>query len=251
MILRKPAGKDLSMPNKENIKLEILIIFLINALFLIVFLQIDFIETLYQYAVLYEVNELLGLGVTLTISLGVFSYRRWQHARKLLREVQHLSNHDHLTGLFNRRYFDEKLSAEAERIRRGGKTFSIILLDIDDFKGINDAYGHKVGDECLVQISRLLYSNTRITDTVSRRGGEAFIILCPGVDLEGVEKLAEKLLAVVRSSQFGSIPQVTISAGITTFGDQDDEETVVSRVDGLLNDAKAAGKDRFVAAAGT
>ena len=101
------------------------------------------------------------------------------------RELERLAITDQLTGLYNRAKLDELLSVEVERTGRGGDYFSLILLDIDQFKQVNDTHGHQAGDQVLIELSRALADSIRVTDVVGRWGGEEFLIICRGPMLRG------------------------------------------------------------------
>ena len=157
---------------------------------------------------------------------------------------------DHLTGLFNRRHFHERLGAELARHARDGEAVGLLLLDLDDFKQVNDRHGHPVGDEVLVAVARILLDQIRGGDVVCRTGGEEFAVILPSADGDEAVRCAERLLAGVRATDFGLAGRRTISIGVataaadgTTVGD------LFSAADARLLAAKAQGKDRAVAGA--
>jgi diguanylate cyclase (GGDEF)-like protein/PAS domain S-box-containing protein len=153
---------------------------------------------------------------------------------------------DSLTGLFNRRAFEDQLAAEENRVARGAKKYSIIIADIDHFKSVNDTYGHGVGDEILRHITRILHAHIRRADTLARWGGEEFIILLPETDLEGSATSAEKLRASIETSPArtsrGSIG-VSMSFGTAVIEHGETKESVISRADEKLYAAKNAGRN--------
>jgi len=160
------------------------------------------------------------------------------------RALEILSVTDRLTGLANRRKIEEAMQAELERARRYGKSFSVILLDVDRFKSINDAYGHTVGDAVLVQAAELLVRNSRRTDLVGRWGGEEFLIVCPETDISVVAAQAERHRKEFERFAFTQAGTVTCSFGVTACGPGDDAQAIIRRADAALYRAKDKGRNR-------
>lgn len=119
-----------------------------------------------------------------TLMVGRCSVQDISEQARLERSLEHLAYRDSLTGLANRRYFDELASNEIERLQREGKPLTALALDIDHFKAVNDRYGHDVGDEVLKQLAKTCQQLLRATDVLARFGGEEFVVLLPGADLE-------------------------------------------------------------------
>ncbi|NOR57807.1 MAG: diguanylate cyclase [Sulfurimonas sp.] len=159
-------------------------------------------------------------------------------------KVKLLSEVDKLTGLYNRHKIDNSLNIEIKRAKRHGTDLSLIILDIDKFKNINDKYGHLVGDKTLIEIATLLKENTRDTDIIGRWGGEEFIILCPNSNLEKTIQLAEKLRKSMESFQFDVVNNVTSSFGITQLSKDDDIVSFLTHADKALYNAKNNGRNR-------
>jgi diguanylate cyclase (GGDEF)-like protein len=155
-----------------------------------------------------------------------------------------LSVTDKLTGLANRRKLEATLQSEVLRARRYGKIFSIILLDVDHFKMVNDTHGHAAGDFVLEQLAALLTKNSRETDTVGRWGGEEFLIICPETNLTVVSTLAERYRKELERKVFGEVGQVTSSFGVTDCREGDDMAALVQRADEALYRAKQSGRNR-------
>lgn len=160
-------------------------------------------------------------------------------------ELERLATVDGLTGLNNRRRFDARLQEDFQMLRRSGRGFSLILIDVDHFKAINDEHGHQAGDEVLRQLAQLLKQCTRITDFVARYGGEEFVVLLPDVEDEGaVWAIAEKIRATVAGQAFPGIGRVTASLGLSCALKDDLSSTdVVERADMALYKAKQAGRN--------
>lgn len=165
-------------------------------------------------------------------------------------EVFQLTITDNLTQLANRRKFDEELSVELGRVRRHARPLSLLLLDIDFFKRVNDTHGHQAGDAVLAELGRLLRARVRGHDTAARLGGEEFAVLLPETDLAGARALAEELRAAVEQQPveyLGAVIQTTVSIGCVQFEPADvDPAALVRRCDEKLYAAKAAGRNRCV-----
>ena len=166
------------------------------------------------------------------------------------RELEVLSTTDQLTGLFNRRFLELRARDEIQRTRRYATPLTILLMDIDHFKSVNDTHGHDVGDTVLVSVARCLSRHTRTTDIVSRWGGEEFLILVPGSDKAGGAELAEKLRRAIADSRHGPLDTITASFGVTSLIDDDTLDTLVKRADDGLYQAKTAGRNQVVTISG-
>ncbi|WP_024328496.1 diguanylate cyclase [Thioalkalivibrio sp. ALR17-21] len=162
---------------------------------------------------------------------------------------------DGLTGIHNRRYFDEHLDRETRRSQRAGEPLSLIMLDIDHFKGFNDHYGHGAGDRCLQKVAETLARTlNRPGDTLCRYGGEEFVALLPGAPTSGALEVAERLRSAVEERALAhehssAGPVVTVSLGAATFDPAGepgaDMESLLARADAALYRAKNAGRNRY------
>lgn len=161
-------------------------------------------------------------------------------------DLLNLATHDALTGVYNRRRFDEKLAENSLLFQRTGRTFALLLIDADYFKRVNDSYGHAVGDEVLCQLAALIESNTRATDFVARYGGEEFAVLLPEVEEpDSPEVVAEKIRAAVAAATFATVGPVTVSIGVSIAESADrDSSALLKRADMQLYQAKGAGRNR-------
>ena len=169
--------------------------------------------------------------------------------REATTRLERMARVDSLTGLANRRDMVEHLDVELVRARRQQRPFSVILFDIDDFKKVNDHFGHQSGDQTLVAVAALVKTLLRRTDLCARWGGEEFLILCPETAGEEALVVAEKcraeVAALVVSSTGGPI-SVTLSGGVGVFRNESAGwEPVVARADAGLYRAKVAGKNRI------
>ena len=168
----------------------------------------------------------------------------------LHKEAERLSITDGLTGVWNRRYLQLTLTKEIERAQRFGRPLSVLMMDIDHFKLVNDAHGHHVGDEVLVELTRRTMSTIRgQIDALARYGGEEFVVVLPETPTDGAKVVADKILAVIRHRPFvedeqGGVP-LTVSIGVAAFPeDAATADELVRAADLAMYRAKEAGRDR-------
>ncbi len=156
---------------------------------------------------------------------------------------QRLAAVDELTGLFNRRFLDLYLAKELNRARRYQQTFSVVFLDLDNFKSINDGYGHDAGDEVLASLAREVQSLLRKEDFAARYGGEEFVVVLPHTDTDGARRFAERLSSRLAAVVFPAGIRVTYSGGIATFPLHGaSERELIHNADSALYQAKLNGK---------
>jgi diguanylate cyclase (GGDEF)-like protein len=175
---------------------------------------------------------------------------------RLHRLVERQANTDGLTELPNRRHFEEALEAEISRAERFGGGLALVLADLDDFKQVNDRYGHQAGDDVLRTFAGILRDTVREIDLPARYGGEEFAVLLPQTDIEGAHNLAERLRRALASrpmtTQPGSLVAVTASFGVASFPAAPTPAALFAAADDALYQAKRAGKNCVVSAeAGT
>ena len=161
---------------------------------------------------------------------------------------QHRASTDQLTGLRNHRYFQEALAAELYRCSRTGELTTIAVLDLDDFKAVNDTFGHSEGDAVLQRTAAVLTQALRPYDLPARLGGEEFAVLLPGLELNGALAVGERLRCAVQVSPtevdgFG-VPAITVSIGAAQMREDDRLDDLMNRADIALFRAKESGKNR-------
>jgi len=161
------------------------------------------------------------------------------------KEFENLASIDPLTNLYNRRKFSEILDYELRRFYRYQKQFSLINIDIDYFKKVNDTYGHDVGDLVIKRFSALLKDNIRAVDSAARWGGEEFLLLTVEADEIVAKKVSEKINSVLSQTEFKPVEAITVSIGITQVVEGDTNESIVKRSDQALYQAKNNGRNRI------
>lgn len=167
--------------------------------------------------------------------------------KQLETELERLATTDRLTQTYNRLKFEEIIRREIEMARRYGHLLSIIILDIDHFKEVNDTHGHIAGDSVLRAVAAIAREDVRETDSLVRWGGEEFIIVAPGTSLTGAAELAERIRQSVERFDFGAVKAVRISLGVTQFRKNDTENSFLRRADDAMYTAKKQGRNRVVA----
>lgn len=159
------------------------------------------------------------------------------------------SSIDRMTGTYVRKYFEQIFDREIQYANEINQPFSVIMLDIDYFKNVNDIYGHQKGDVVLTEIGSIIMNSIRVTDYVGRYGGEEFIVLLPGANKEDAYAIAEKIRNTVEKSKLlGNDAELTISCGIASFPyDANDQDEIIEKADQALYNAKENGRNRSVA----
>jgi diguanylate cyclase (GGDEF)-like protein len=206
--------------------------------------QSDAFEAFYSFSRLHENWELDDLVLTSSVIFSVcfmiFATRRWIEAVHNLRQA----NTDSLTGLFNRRKGWEIIEAELDRAIRYHRPLPLIMFDIDQFKEINDTYGHLSGDHVLRSVSKRIRESLRKTDSLVKWGGDEFIVVCVETGLDEARRLAERLRSSIESLPVQSVDHLKASFGVTRFKEDDNFDSFIRRVDEKLYEAKSQGKNR-------
>jgi len=180
---------------------------------------------------------------------NILSYRAFTKDITDKKRIEVLSITDKLTGLKNRVYLDKMYSQELKRAQRYNTPFCVMILDIDDFKKVNDTYGHLIGDTVLVQLSKLLTKYIRTSDMLGRWGGEEFLIITPQTEYRDACDLAEKLRLLISKENFDTVGQVRCSFGVGAVEKEDKTTEPVKRADDALYEAKNSGKNRVCCSA--
>ncbi|CFQ61368.1 diguanylate cyclase [Yersinia frederiksenii] len=186
--------------------------------------------------------ELDGIRLMLCIIHDITEQKRLEQA------LEHAALRDPLTDLGNRRQFFPLVEHAHAQSQRYGQNFSLILLDVDHFKSINDQLGHHKGDEVLILLARTLESIIRECDIVFRWGGEEFVILLPLTDLNGALQVAESIRETIQMICQPNLPQLTVSLGVAQHQVGEDTDSLFKRMDEALYRAKASGRNRVLAA---
>lgn len=152
-------------------------------------------------------------------------------------------SHDALTKIFNRRFFDEQLISQIKKTQRYEQDLSLIIFDIDNFKSVNDIWGHNMGDFVLLEMCKIIKKNIRRSDIFARIGGEEFAIIAPGTDIQNANILAEKVRELVENHDFKPAGRITISLGAVQHKKGDTPETIYKRADKALYTAKNNGRN--------
>ncbi len=187
------------------------------------------IRLFYLVLSLYAVNTLAIIWFVYVFVRKKLEYHAW---------------HDAMTGLFNRRSYEDTVEKELARCSRYGSTLSLILFDIDYFKAVNDTYGHKTGDSVLIRLARTVRESVRKTDSVFRVGGEEFAILMPEAGVKEAAVLAEKIRTRVESQPFSPVKEVTVSLGIAESDGTVSLSDLYRQADTALYRAKENGRNK-------
>lgn len=203
-------------------------------------------EHLYQFTRSYEEIGLDEIILTLALSpifLTIYIARRFLELRKALVEA----NTDPLIGITNRRKGTEIIRDELDRLKDIEASSAIMMFDIDNFKDVNDTYGHDTGDVVLMHIGALAQQYSREQDTVIRWGGEEFLVLSPNTSLDECEKQAERMRTAIAAYPFPRVGHVTASFGVTRLFPEESMRDLIARVDDNLYTSKRSGKNKTTA----
>ena len=175
-------------------------------------------------------------------------YKRKQYADS--RELLRVSITDPLTGIYNRAKFNQELNQWIEYCNRYGNPLALVIFDIDDFKRINDGYGHLIGDRVIQNIVATIKNAIRNTDVFARWGGDEFVILLPNTDINQAMEMMERMRICIQNSKYDEVENITCSLGLVALRKNENAESLLQRADKLLYDAKDCGKNAVVCEAG-
>jgi diguanylate cyclase (GGDEF)-like protein len=185
------------------------------------------------------------------ISIIIYDTSPLLEAKTIIDEQLHLmekqATTDTLTQCYNRKMFNDLLSVEVKKAERHGKPLSLVILDIDNFKSVNDTHGHLVGDEVLKEMAAITRSAIRESDIFARWGGEEFSILLPETALEGGAILAEKVRSCIKSNRFNKVGNLSCSFGVAELIPDEPKDTLISNADWALYHSKNNGKNQVAA----
>ncbi|NVK20065.1 MAG: GGDEF domain-containing protein [Methylocystaceae bacterium] len=240
----KTYDKDVQF-HSESMKLDLIVVAFANLGVLLIASQVDLSYWL-DGLTFSGADIFIPLTISLSLSLVYLLERKRRLAIQERDKFMRESRHDNLTGLYNRQYLQDSATIELERTKRVLSTFSVILLDIDDFKKINDNEGHNVGDQVLTQFAHVLEQTVRQIDVVARWGGEEFIILCRDTNDQGAFTLAGKVRQALKETDFTCQQNVTASMGVASVEEAHNLEELIKLADQRMYQAKREGKDRII-----
>jgi diguanylate cyclase (GGDEF)-like protein/hemerythrin-like metal-binding protein len=199
--------------------------------------------------VAYVGQRIASLAMFNDTELGTL--RMWEEMRKTnetmqseLGELDRQASTDKLTGAWNRRRLEEAVRGEMDRLARYSHALCMLVVDIDHFKQINDTHGHTAGDQVLIELSQMLRGALRITDSLTRWGGEEFVVLCPNTALSTASLLADRLRRKLAAHEFPGVGRVTVSIGVAECHNGEAWDIWFQRADAALYQAKAGGRNQ-------
>lgn len=218
----------------------------IEKLKLHLFVEINKKEYLNELKKTFYANLSISLLVTLLVTLIIiYTINIYQ------KQLVQMASEDSLTGLANRRKFNEDFEKLYKLYKKGVNRLTLLLIDIDDFKGVNDTFGHLVGDEALVRVAEILRADLRASDMIARWGGEEFSLLLVDVSQENAAKIAQSICLAIREDKVLNEllqKQLTVSIGLGELSSLESQDGLVYKVDNALYEAKKAGKDQVIVA---
>lgn len=218
------------------------------------------LEHTVDYSLIWKISGLALVAITIIIAWNRMLYTAGKKTKIALNKLhktqaelqqayalmEKIAVTDSLTKIFNRTKLDESLDLEIHRAFRYNTPLSVILIDIDHFKRVNDTYGHQVGDHVLTEIAQILKTRSRQSDTVGRWGGEEFLIICPLTSAEGANAQMQQLRQIIAQHHITPVGIKTASFGATTLQKNDSLESLIARADRALYSAKAEGRNKGV-----
>lgn len=241
---------DLNKKQNQLIKVEVAVLLLINLLFWLLLVQVDIFEQLYPYIEKYErfnIDELLLSMPLLAASLVVFSYRRWQESRDFALLLEKQTRYDELTGLYNHKTFERKVTQEFNRYKRYKEKFCTLNLCIDNFAHITKEKGYDYTDELTKNIAMRIRLNLREVDVACRWGEGCFSILCPVTLMAEAQVIAKKIRSIIEEPMLDGL-KVSVCFGLMEIKEGINPEDVVKVADVALYQAQSKGPGQMVIA---
>lgn len=211
------------------------------------FSSVILLVSAYYYMNLAGIYAIHAFWVFCSFSFGCLGALIFDRSRKAIfvaqQELHRLAITDPLTGVFNRNHLDNILTQEVGRCLRYNQVFGLLIIDIDKFKSVNDTFGHAIGDQVLQKTAQVLSQSIRENDTLIRWGGEEFVVIALEVDKQSLIRFSEKLRKIIEGEDYAAVGKVTVSIGATLFRKNDTKETLISRADKVLYEAKEKGRN--------
>jgi diguanylate cyclase (GGDEF)-like protein len=211
------------------------------------YIPADIVTVFYYFSLIFSLTLMIVLFLLYTFLIDRYEkdlLEKSNNLQRLYEEVSRLAREDSLTGAFNRRKMDELIQAESVRSDRYKTFFSMIIFDLDDFKEINDRYGHDVGDGVLKQLIEVVRADLRSVDAIGRWGGEEFVILLPGIKIHQAVYVAQRVLKTIDKTEFSGGIHVTASFGVAQRMAGESFENFYRRLDQAMYKAKSNGKNQ-------
>lgn len=238
------AKSHIKYVNRRSVIKDVTILLIVNTILLIIFSYFDSLEWLYQFSRSHEnweLDEAIPLGLTLTISLLIFTYRRMSELGEVTRAFEELALLDPLTGLHNRRAAQIAITNWMAKSSNDNK-FCLLQLDLDNFREFNDLYGITIGDEVLIRAAELLKSELPHQSQIFRWLDDNFLIIVP-LNVKSPFELAEQLRSSIANNLMSSTQQITCSIGLCLSNAEDTAKDLLFHAEDALLNAKQAGKN--------
>jgi diguanylate cyclase (GGDEF)-like protein len=211
------------------------------------YIPASIITIIYYFSMIFSLSLMIIMFLIYTLLIDRYEkdlLEKSNNLQKLYEEVSRLAREDPLTGAFNRRKMDELIQSETIRSDRYKTFFSMIIFDLDDFKEVNDQFGHDVGDGVLIQLIEAVKSDLRSVDAVGRWGGEEFVILLPGIKIHQAVFVAQRVLTKIAKTEFSGGIHITASFGVAQRMSGESFENFYRRLDQAMYKAKSNGKNQ-------
>ncbi|MFC3092804.1 GGDEF domain-containing protein [Alteromonas sediminis] len=232
----------------KRLSTDVILLVAVNLVAFSILAYLDAFEWFYQYSRSHEnweLDELLVLTFTLSITSAFFAFRRIREMKKLQQRLERYAQTDFLTGLYNRRKLHQVGKHALDRLERGElSAMSVLLLDLDNFKQLNDLYGHLIGDEVIKEVAQVLKSCVGKSDAVARWGGEEFLVVCPAKSEQEAMKLAELMRKSIERRTFNMDHPLSVSIGLSSWSKGMTFNDILHKADDALFMAKNQGKNQ-------